>query len=84
MDERPNDEKNNWQDFSLLTKRYICPDSKFLILSLSLSLSLSLLPEAPCVSSHTEELWYNETVCLRTTIYIYIYIYDTAENHPTF
>ena len=27
------------------------------------------------VSSHTEELWYNETVCLRMTIYIYIYIY---------
>ena len=27
------------------------------------------------VSSHTEELWYNETVCLWMTIYIYIYIY---------
>ena len=25
------------------------------------------------VSSHTEELWYNETVCLGVTIYIYIY-----------
>ena len=27
------------------------------------------------VSSHTEELWYNETVCLWMTMYIYIYIY---------
>ena len=26
---------------------------------------------APYVSSHTEELWYNETVCLWKTIYIY-------------
>ena len=26
------------------------------------------------VSSHTEELWYNERVCLSMTIYIYIYI----------
>ena len=26
------------------------------------------------VSSHTEDLWYNETVCLWMTIYIYIYI----------
>ena len=24
------------------------------------------------MSSHTEELWYNETVCLGMTIYIYI------------
>ena len=30
--------------------------------------------EASCVSSHTEELRYNETVCLWMT-YIYIYIY---------
>ena len=27
-------------------------------------------------SSHTEELWYNETVCVGMTIYIYIYIYN--------
>ena len=27
------------------------------------------------VSSHVEELWYNETVCLWMTLYIYIYIY---------
>ena len=27
------------------------------------------------VSSHIEELWYNETACLWMTIYIYIYIY---------
>ena len=26
------------------------------------------------MSSHTEELWYNETVCVWMTIYIYIYI----------
>ena len=31
--------------------------------------------QASYVSSHTEELWYNETVCLWKTIYIYIYIY---------
>ena len=31
--------------------------------------------QASYVSSHTEELWYNETVCLWMTIYIYIYIY---------
>ena len=31
--------------------------------------------EAPYVSGHTEELSYNETVCLWMTIYIYIYIY---------
>ena len=31
--------------------------------------------EASYVSSHTEELWYNETVCLWMTIYMYIYIY---------
>ena len=30
--------------------------------------------EASCVSSHTDELWYNETFCLWMTIYIYIYI----------
>ena len=28
-----------------------------------------------CMSSHTEELRYNETVSLWMTIYIYIYIY---------
>ena len=26
------------------------------------------------MSSHTEELWYYETVCLWMTIYIYIYV----------
>ena len=26
-------------------------------------------------SRHTEELWYNETICLCMTIYIYIYLY---------
>ena len=31
--------------------------------------------EVSRVSSHTEKLWYNETVCLGMTIYIYIYIY---------
>ena len=31
--------------------------------------------EASCMSSHTEELWYNETVCLWMTIYMHIYIY---------
>ena len=31
--------------------------------------------EATCVSSHTDELWYNETLFLWMTIYIYIYIY---------
>ena len=31
--------------------------------------------EVSNVSSHTEELRYNETVCLWMTIYIYIYIY---------
>ena len=30
--------------------------------------------EASCVSSHTEELWYNETVCLWMTVYIYRYV----------
>ena len=33
------------------------------------------LLEAFSVSSHTEKLWYNETVCGRQYIYIYIYIY---------
>ena len=33
------------------------------------------------VSSHTEELWYDETVCLwMTYIYIYIYIYIYKSN----
>ena len=31
--------------------------------------------QASYVSSHTEELWYNETVSLWMTMYIYIYIY---------
>ena len=31
--------------------------------------------QASYLSSHTEELWYNETVCQWMTIYIYIYIY---------
>ena len=31
--------------------------------------------QASYMSSHTEELWYNETVWLSMTIYIYIYIY---------
>ena len=31
--------------------------------------------QASYVSSHIEELWYNETVCLCITMYIYIYIY---------
>ena len=31
---------------------------------------------ASCESSHTENLWYNETVCQWMTIYIYIYIYN--------
>ena len=30
--------------------------------------------QASYASSHAEELWYNETVCLWMTIYIYIYI----------
>ena len=29
--------------------------------------------EASCVSSQSEDLWYNETVCLWMTIYIYMY-----------
>ena len=29
--------------------------------------------QASYMSSHTEELWYNKTVCLWMTIYIYIY-----------
>ena len=36
--------------------------------------------QASYVSSHTEELWYNETVCLWMTIYIYIYIYSLVYN----
>ena len=31
--------------------------------------------QASYVSSHTEELWYSETVCLWMTIYIYIYTF---------
>ena len=30
--------------------------------------------QASYMSSHTEELWYNETVCLWIYIYIYMYI----------
>ena len=30
--------------------------------------------QASYVSSHSEELWYNETVCQWMTIYIYMYI----------
>ena len=37
--------------------------------------------QASYVSSHTEELWYNETVCLWMTIYIYIYIYKKQLSH---
>ena len=33
--------------------------------------------QASYVSSHTEEWWYNETVCLWMTIYIYIYTHTT-------
>ena len=32
--------------------------------------------EASLASSHTNELWYNETVRLRMTVYIYLYIYQ--------
>ena len=31
--------------------------------------------QASYVSSHTEELWYNETVCLWITVYITFIIY---------
>ena len=31
------------------------------------------------VSSHIEELWYNETVCQWMTTYIYMYIYIKGE-----
>ena len=34
---------------------------------------------ASYMSSHTEEFWLNETVCLWMTIYIYIYIYIFGE-----
>ena len=30
--------------------------------------------ETSYMSSHTEELWYNKTICLSMTIYIYIYL----------
>ena len=30
--------------------------------------------QASYVSSHTEELWYNETVCLWMTIYIFLFL----------
>ena len=32
--------------------------------------------QASFESSHKEELWYNETVCLWMTIYIYIYMLE--------
>ena len=37
--------------------------------------------QASYVSSHTEELWYTEAVCLWMTIYIYIYIYCGTQNN---
>ena len=37
--------------------------------------------QASYVSSHTEELWYNETVCLWMTKYIYIYMDDNIYIH---
>ena len=40
--------------------------------------------QASYVSSHTEELWYNETVCLWMTIYLYIYIYKRRDLQWTF
>ena len=33
------------------------------------------------MSSHTEELWYNKTVCLWMTLYTYIYIYNANLHH---
>ena len=39
--------------------------------------------QASYVSSHTEELWYNETACLWMTIYIYIYIYIYSLYYPS-
>ena len=36
--------------------------------------------QASYVSSHTEELWYNECVCLWMTIYIDIYVCDCKED----
>ena len=37
--------------------------------------------EASCVSSHTEELWYNIKVCLWMKIHTYIYIYRWTPTH---
>ena len=37
--------------------------------------------QASYMSSHTEELWYNETVCGWLSIYIYIYIYTHTHTH---
>ena len=40
--------------------------------------------QASYMSSQTEKFWYNETVCLWMTIYIYTYIYDehlALDNH---
>ena len=36
--------------------------------------------QASNVSSYTEELWYNETVCLWMTVYIYL----DLNNHPIY
>ena len=47
----------------LLAERY---DSKSNVKFVSFRFQL----QASYVSSHTEELWYNETVCLWMTIYI--------------
>ena len=38
--------------------------------------------QASNLSSHTEELWYNETVCLWMTIYIYIKLATLVEGDP--
>ena len=35
------------------------------------------------VSSHTEDLWYNETVCLWMTIYVYISIHSAEQKYKT-
>ena len=40
--------------------------------------------EASCVSSHTEELWHNEIVCLDDNIYIYIYILSSHTSNTDF
>ena len=52
----------------LLTERY---DTKS---NVKLGRFWSQLQES-YVSSHSEELWYNETVSVDDNVYIYIYIY---------